>query len=78
MKYNPYITNNMHILDRIQAPTPALFRKIRRIGVIIGGIGAAIAASPVALPIAITSLAGYLILSGTIITSISSLPVDGE
>jgi hypothetical protein len=42
----------------------------------VGVVGGAIAAAPVALPVAIVSLSGYLITAGSILTAVSSITVD--
>lgn len=63
---------------RIKAPTPAFFRKLRTIGLIIGGVGAALLASPVALPAAILSAAGYLFTAGTVIAAVCQVTTPAE
>ena len=68
--------NEMSVVDRLNAPTPPFFKKLRTIGIMVGVIGGAIAAAPVALPVAIVSLSGYLITAGTILTAVSSVTVE--
>lgn len=58
---------------RANAPTPAFFIKVRNICLLIGAIGAGILASPVALPVTVTSIAGYLTVAGSIAAGISQL-----
>lgn len=70
--------NEMGLMDRIYAPTPPFFAKLRTIGIVAGVIGGALATAPVALPVAVVSLSGYLITAGTIITTISQMAVDDE
>lgn len=72
------IQDSLSVVDRLDAPTPKFFKTIRRIGVILGVIGGAILASPVALPAALVAGAGYLIAIGTAATAVSSLTVDFE
>ena len=50
---------------RWNASTPAFFKKVIKIGIAASSIGAAIIASPVALPTAIITVAGYLVTVGT-------------
>lgn len=68
--------NEMSIVERINAPTPPFFKKLRTIGIVVGIVGGALATAPVALPVAIVSLSGYLITAGTIITTISQITVE--
>lgn len=70
--------NEMSIVDRINAPTPPFFKKLRTIGIVVGIVGGALATAPVALPVAIVSLSGYLITAGTIITTISQITVEDK
>ena len=68
--------NEMSVVDRINAPTPPFFKKLRSIGIMVGIIGGALATAPVALPVAIVSLSGYLITAGSVLTAVSSVTVD--
>ena len=68
--------NEMSVVDRLNAPTPPFFKKLRTIGIMVGVVGGALAAAPVALPVATVSLSGYLITAGTILTAVSSVTVE--
>jgi hypothetical protein len=70
------VQNDLTIGERLNAPTPPFFKKIRTIGLLIGAIGAAIVASPVVLHAIVASAAGYLITAGAVIVSVSSVTVD--
>jgi len=69
-------TSENEIVRRVKSPTPKFFKKIRRIGLIIGAVGATILASPIALPAAITTIGGYALVAGGVLTSISSVTVE--
>lgn len=56
--------------------TPLFWKKVQRIGIIAGSIGAALVAAPVALPVAIVTGAGYLIALGTVTAALSQLTVE--
>jgi hypothetical protein len=71
-------TPDLSLVQRVLAPTPSFFKKIRTIGLVMGVVGAALLASPVALPAAIASIGGYLVLGGSIITSVAQTAVKGE
>ena len=71
-------SNNLNLIDRIKAPTPKWFRIVRSIGLIMATVGGALVASPVALPTALASVAGYLVLGGGIISAVSQTAVQAE
>jgi len=66
----------MNILQRINSPTPLFFKKLRNIGLALAGISTAIAASPVALPVFVVTLAGYAAVAGGVIGAVSQLATD--
>ncbi len=68
----------MNLLQRIQAPTPKFFRVLRTVGLSLAAAGGALIASPVALPIGIVTLAGYLIVAGSVATAVSQVTVKSE
>ena len=68
----------MSILNRMQSPTPKFFQKIRNIGLILVAISGAIVASPVALPLLIVKVAGYLAVAGTVATAVSQAVTPGD
>lgn len=68
----------LSLQERFEAPSPKLFRRIGRIGLVLAGIGAAILTAPVALPAGLLTLAGYLGTVGAVAKSISSIVVDEE
>ncbi len=61
----------MSIKQRVQAPTPTFFKKIRNIGLVLAAIGSAIVTAPIALPAAVVNIAGYLAVAGGIASAIS-------
>lgn len=68
--------NKMNLIERIQSPTPKFFRKLRNIGLILGAASAAILAAPVALPVAMVTVAGYLAVACGVISAVSQTAVD--
>ena len=69
---------DLTLAERVMAPTPKFFRTLRTIGVVIGLVGGAILASPIALPAAIVTIGGYLALAGSIVTGVSQTAVEKE
>ncbi len=68
----------LSIVERIGAPTPKFFRTLRTIGLVLGAVGGALLAAPVALPATLVAVAGYVVLAGGVITAISQTAVDDE
>ena len=64
------------LLERISAPTPKFWKKVQVIGLVATGISAAVIASPIALPVAIVTAAGYLATVGGTIAALSQLTVE--
>ncbi len=68
----------MNIVQRIQAPTPKFFRVLRSIGLALLAFSGSLIAAPVALPVAVVSVAGYAAVAGGVISAISQITVDDE
>lgn len=68
----------MNVLQRILAPTPKFFRVVRTVGLCLAAAGGAILASPIALPLALTAAAGYLIVAGSVATAVSQTAIEGD
>lgn len=69
---------NLNLVQRIKAPTPGWFKKLRTIGLTLAAIGGTIVAAPIALPAGLVSVAGYLGLAGGVITAVSQTAVENE
>jgi len=66
----------MRIKDRIKTKSPRLFRRITNFCITLGAIGGALLIVPVALPVGIITLSGYLVTAGVIGASVSKLTVE--
>jgi len=66
------------IIDRMQKPTPAFFKKIRNTGLALAAVSASILAAPVALLVVMVKIAGYLAVAGGVMTAISQSAVKME
>ena len=69
---------NLNLVSRIAAPTPKWFRIVRNVGLTLTALGGVLMAAPVALPAAVISVGGYLLLGGTIIGAVSQTAVSSE
>ena len=67
---------DMELKKRWNAKTPDFWKKVQKIGIACGAIGAAIVAAPVALPAAIITAGGYLIAVGGVTATLSQLTKD--
>lgn len=68
--------NNMTVVERVKAPTPKFFKTLRTIGLALAAVGGAVLATPVAVPAALVSIAGYVALAGGVMTAVSQTAVD--
>ena len=68
----------MSLAKRVAAPTPKFFRRVRTIGLCLAAVGGAIIASPIALPVALVTVAGYITLAGGVMSAVAQVSVDGE
>ena len=62
----------------MQAPTPKFFKVLRTIGLVLAAVGGTILAAPVALPVAIVSISGYIAVAGGVISAVSQLTTTDE
>ncbi len=68
----------MNSIERVIAPTPKFFQKLRNIGLSLIAVSAVLVTSPVALPVALVSLANYVSLAGGVMAAISQLTIAKE
>jgi uncharacterized membrane protein HdeD (DUF308 family) len=68
----------MNAIKRAQAPTPKFFKVLRNIGLALAAVGGTVLAAPVALPVVVISVAGYLAVAGGVISAVSQLTTTTE
>ena len=61
----------MNIVQRVSAPTPIFFKRLRNIGLALVAISAAIITSPIVLPAAVLTVAGYIAVAGSVVGAVS-------
>lgn len=66
------------IIQRVHAPTPAFFKKLRNIGLAMAAVAGTIIAAPVALPAVVVKVAGYLAVASGVLSAVSQTAVEGE
>ncbi len=64
------------IVERATAPTPKFFKVLRTIGLVLASVGTAILTAPIALPVVVTSVGGYIAVAGGVISAVSQLTVE--
>jgi hypothetical protein len=68
----------MNIVERVKAPTPKFFKVLRAIGLGLAAVGGTLLAAPVALPVVLTSIGGYLAVAGSVVTAVSQVTTQNE
>ena len=68
----------MNIIKRAKAPTPKFFKVLRNIGLVLAAVGGTILAAPIALPVVVTSIGGYLAVAGGVVSAVSQLTTITE
>lgn len=62
--------------NRCGQDTPPFFKKLRLAGLIIAAAGAALLAAPVALPAAVVTIGGYLVVGGSVASAMSQAAIE--
>lgn len=68
----------MNIIDRAKAPTPKFFKILRNVGLALLAISGSLIAAPVAFPVAVVTVAGYMAVAGGVISAVSQITVDDK
>ncbi|WP_367881671.1 hypothetical protein [Flavobacterium sp. ZE23DGlu08] len=68
----------MNVIKRAKAPTPKFFKVLRNIGLALAAVGGTVLAAPVALPVVISSIAGYLAVAGGVLSAVSQITTISE
>ena len=61
------------IKKRWKSETPKFWKKVQKISIAAGVLGGAILASPIALPVAVVTVGGYLVAVGSVGATLSQL-----
>ena len=67
---------DLGVVERIKAPTPRFFRVIWNVGIVLGAVGTTILTAGAALPVVVTTVAGYLVTAGAVAAAVSQTTVD--
>lgn len=66
------------LFQRIKAPMPKFFIKLRMIGLILAAIGGVLVSAPYTIPPALVTFGGYLIVAGAVATAVAQTTVEGN
>jgi hypothetical protein len=59
--------------QRLNSPTPAFWRKVRKVGLVATAVGGAMSAAPTTLPAWIALVGGYLTVAGGVTMGLASI-----
>ena len=68
----------MNLVKRAKAPSPKFFKVLRNIGLALAAIGGTVLAAPIALPVVMTTVGGYLAVAGGVLSAVSQLTTADE
>ena len=68
----------MKLVKRAQAPTPKFFKVLRNVGLVLAAIGGTLLAAPIALPVVVFLVGGYLVVAGGVASAVSQLTTIGD
>jgi hypothetical protein len=68
----------MNLIERVGSPTPKFFKKLRNIGLILAAVSGTLMAAPIALPVVVIQIAGYLAVASSVASAVSQTVVEGE
>lgn len=66
------------LIERYQTETPPFFKKLRLVGLTLAAAGGVLVTSPIALPVSVVTIGGYLIVAGSVATAVSQAGVKHE
>lgn len=67
-----------NIFERINAPTPKWFKRVRTIGLMLTAVSVALLTAPISLPAAVVTVAGYIATAGSVAVAVSQTAVNSE
>lgn len=66
------------IVNRATSPTPKFFKVLRNVGLALAAVGGTILAAPIALPVLVTTIGGYMAVAGGVLTATSQLTTTDD
>ncbi|WP_396150858.1 hypothetical protein [Flavobacterium sp.] len=66
------------IINRAKAPTPKFFKVLRTVGLALAAVGGTVLAAPIALPVIVTTIGGYVAVAGGVLSAASQLTTTND
>jgi uncharacterized membrane protein HdeD (DUF308 family) len=66
------------IINRAKAPTPKFFKVLRTVGLALAAVGGTILTAPIALPVIVTTIGGYVAVAGGVLSAASQLTITDD
>lgn len=66
------------IINRATAPTPKFFKVLRTVGLALAAVGGTILTAPIALPVIVTTIGGYVAVAGGVLSVASQLTTTDD
>ena len=66
------------IIKRATAPTPKFFKVLRTLGLTLAAVGGTIIAAPIALPVVVSTIGGYMAVVGGVLSATSQLTIADD
>jgi hypothetical protein len=66
------------LVKRMRRKTPKFFKNLRNTGLTLAAVSTAIISAPVALPLVLVKIAGYLAVAGAVTSAVSQAAVTNE
>ncbi len=60
---------------RWKSETPKFWKKVQKVGIASGAVGAVLIGAPVSLPATLVTIGGYLVTAGSLTAALSQLTV---
>ena len=68
----------MNLIERMSAPTPTFFKRLRNAGLVLTAVSGTIITSPVSLPAAVVQVAGYVAVAGAVASAVSQAATNND
>ncbi len=68
----------MNLVERLYAPTPKFFIKLRNISLLLATLGASVLTAPIGLPAIVLQIAGYIAVAGTVGSAVSQVVIPHD
>ena len=68
----------MELLNRLTAPTPPFFQKVRNLGLLLTAIASVVIGLPMELPLPVLEIAGGLAVAGAVMAGLGQSAVKTE